>query len=275
MKELGKLSSLLINRFTPNGAYLALRDGGEVLLPKSYLTGNEKEGEEVEVFVYTDSEDRPVAVTTPPVALEGEFAVMEAKEITKFGAFMDWGLQKDLFVPKAEMGKPMVEGGKYLVMVRVDHRTNRLLGVSKYEDFLLTDTRGYSTGDQVDGVIFEETDLGYKVLIEGKFEGLLYKNEVFSPIELGDKITAFVKKVREDGKIDLLIEAPGKEKYERGAEKILELLKVHKFLPLHDKSSPEEIQKELGMSKKHFKQSIGKLYKDKKIKIESDGIALN
>jgi len=275
MKELGKVSSLLINRFTPNGAYLALRDGGEVLLPKSYLKGDEKEGEEVEVFVYTDSEDRPVAVTTPPVATEGEFAVMEAKEITKFGAFMDWGLPKDLFVPKAEMGKPMVEGGKYLVMVRVDNRSNRLLGVSKYEDFLISDTRGYTAGDEVEGLIFEETDLGFKVLIEGKFEGLIYKNEVFSPVALGDKITAYIKKVRGDGKIDLLIEAPGREKYEKGAEKILQMLKENQFLPLHDKSSPEDIQKTLGMSKKHFKQSIGQLYKDKKIKLMPDGIALS
>ncbi|WP_143961397.1 CvfB family protein [Litoribacter populi] len=275
MKELGQISSLLINRFTPNGAYLALRDGGEVLLPKSYLKGEEKEGEELEVFVYTDSEDRPVAVTNRPVAIVDEFAVMEAKEITKFGAFMDWGLQKDLFVPKSEMGKDMEEGGKYLVMVCVDHRTNRLIGVSKYEDFILSDTQGYEAGQQVEGLVFEETELGYKVLIESKFEGLLYKNEIFRDLSIGDRISPFVKKVREDGKIDLMLEAPTREKYEKGAEKILEILKVRKSLPLHDKSSPEEIQKTLGMSKKHFKQSIGQLYKDKKITIEPDGIHLS
>ncbi|MBT0811634.1 RNA-binding protein [Litoribacter ruber] len=274
MKELGKISSLLINRFTPNGAYLALRDGEEVLLPKSYLKGDEKEGEEIEVFVYTDSEDRPVAVTNRPNAIVDEFAVMEAKEITKFGAFMDWGLQKDLFVPKSEMGKDMVEGEKYLVMVCVDHKTNRLIGVSKYEDFILTDTQGYEPGQQVEGVVFDESELGFKVLIEGKFEGLLYKNEVFRNLAVGDKVSPFVKKVRQDGKVDLMLEAPTREKYEKGAEKILEILKVRKSLPLHDKSSPEEIQKVLGMSKKHFKQSIGQLYKDKKITIELDGIHL-
>ncbi|MBS9525148.1 RNA-binding protein [Litoribacter alkaliphilus] len=274
MKELGKISSLLINRFTPNGAYLALRDGEEVLLPKSYLKGDEKEGEEIEVFVYTDSEDRPVAVTNRPNAIVDEFAVMEAKEITKFGAFMDWGLQKDLFVPKSEMGKDMVEGEKYLVMVCVDHKTNRLIGVSKYEDFILTDTQGYEPGQQVEGVVFDESELGFKVLIEGKFEGLLYKNEVFRNLAVGDKVSPFVKKVRQDGKVDLMLEAPTREKYEKGAEKILEILKVRKSLPLHDKSSPEEIQKVLGMSKKHFKQSIGQLYKDKKITIEPDGIHL-
>ena len=274
MKELGKISSLLINRFTANGAYLALREGGEVLLPKSYLKGEEKEGEELEVFVYTDSEDRPVAVTNRPVALLDEFAVMEAKEITDFGAFMDWGLPKDLFVPNSEMGKTMEVGDKYLVMVCQDYKTNRLIGVSKYEDFVLSDTVAYVAGQEVDALIFEETDLGFKTLIDGSYEGLVYKNEVFQPIKVGDRIKAFVKKRREDGKIDLQLLPTGREKYEEGAEKILESLKVRKFLPLQDKSSPESIKELLGMSKKHFKQSIGQLYKAKKITISEDGIRL-
>ncbi|WP_113922083.1 CvfB family protein [Cognataquiflexum aquatile] len=274
MKELGKISSLLINRFTANGAYLALREGGEVLLPKSYLKGEEKEGEELEVFVYTDSEDRPVAVTNRPTALLDEFAVMEAKEITDFGAFMDWGLPKDLFVPKSEMGKTMEVGGKYLVMVCQDYKTNRLIGVSKYEDFILSDTQAYVSGQEIDALIFEETDLGFKTLIDGSYEGLIYKNEVFQPIKVGDKTKAFVKKRRDDGKIDLQLLPSGREKYEEGAEKILEALKVRKFLPLQDKSSPESIKELLGMSKKHFKQSIGQLYKAKKITIHEDGIRL-
>ncbi|MCH6233524.1 S1 RNA-binding domain-containing protein [Cognataquiflexum rubidum] len=274
MKELGKISSLLINRFTANGAYLALREGGEVLLPKSYLKGEEKEGEELEVFVYTDSEDRPVAVTNRPTALLDEFAVMEAKEITDFGAFMDWGLPKDLFVPKSEMGKTMEVGGKYLVMVCQDYKTNRLIGVSKYEDFILSDTQAYVSGQEIDALIFEETDLGFKTLIDGSYEGLIYKNEVFQPIKVGDRIKAFVKKRRDDSKIDLQLLPSGREKYEEGAEKILEALKVRKFLPLQDKSSPESIKELLGMSKKHFKQSIGQLYKAKKITIEDDGIRL-
>jgi uncharacterized protein len=274
MKELGKINSLLINRFSPNGAYLALQEGGEVLLPKSYLKGTEKEGDEIEVFVYTDSEDRPVAVTNRPVALLDEFAVMEAKEITQFGAFLDWGLPKDLFIPKAEMGKPMMMGGKYLVRVCRDYRTDRLIGVSKYEDFLIKDTQGFEVGQEIEAVIFEETDLGFKALIEGSFEGLLYKNEVFQPLKIGDKIRVFIKKRREDGKLDLQLLPIGRVKYEEGAEKILEVLKVRKFLPLHDKSSPESIKELLGMSKKHFKQSIGQLYKAKKIAIKDDGIEL-
>lgn len=274
MKELGRINSLLINRFTANGAYLALREGGEVLLPKSYLKGEEKEGEELEVFVYSDSEDRPVAVTNRPVALLDEFAVMEARQITDIGAFMDWGLPKDLFVPKSEMVKTMETGGKYLVMVCQDYKTNRLIGVSKYEDFILSDTQAYVAGQEVDALIFEETDLGYKTLIDGSYEGLIYKNEVFQPIKVGDKLKAFVKKRRDDGKIDLQLLPTGREKYEEGAEKILEVLKVRKFLPLQDKSSPESIKELLGMSKKHFKQSIGQLYKAKKITIDDDGIRL-
>lgn len=274
MKELGIISSLLINRFTPNGAYLALQEGGEVLLPKSYLKGEEKEGEEIEVFVYTDSEDRPVAVTNRPVALLDEFAVMEAKEITKIGGFVDWGLPKDLFVPTAEMGKNMVVGGKYLVRVCRDYRTDRLIGVSKYEDFLIKDTQGFKVGQEVEALVFDETDLGFKVLIENNFEGLLYKNEVFQHIEIGDKINVFIKKRRDDDKLDLQLLPTGRVKYEEGAEKILEVLKVRKFLPLHDKSSPESIKELLGMSKKHFKQSIGQLYKAKKILIKPDGIEL-
>lgn len=274
MKELGKINSLLINRFTANGAYLALHEGGEVLLPKGYLKGDEKEGEEIEVFVYTDSEDRPVAVTNRPTALLDEFGLMEAKEITKFGAFVDWGLPKDLFVPKAEMGKTMEVGGKYLVRVCLDYKTDRLIGVSKYEDFLITDTQGFQEGQEVEALVFDITDLGYKLLIEGNFEGLMYKNETFQDLKIGDKIRTFVKKRRDDGKLDMQLTPLGREKYEEGAEKILETLKVRKFLPLHDKSSPESIKEILGMSKKHFKQSIGQLYKAKKIAIKADGIEL-
>lgn len=253
---------------------MALQDGREVLLPKSYLSGEEKEGEELEVFVYTDSEDRPVAVTNRPKMLLDEFEVLEVKEVTKFGAFLDWGLPKDLFVPKAEMGKPMEVGEKYLVMLCKDNKTERLIGVSKYEDFLLRDTQGFETGQEVNILIFEETDLGYKALIDGDFEGLIYKNEVFEDVQIGDRKKAFVKKRREDGKIDLQLLPMGRAKYEEGAEKILETLKVRKFLPLHDKSSPESIKELLGMSKKHFKQSIGQLYKAQRIKIMDNGIEI-
>ncbi|MEP0713952.1 S1-like domain-containing RNA-binding protein [Algoriphagus sp.] len=275
MTELGLLSKLPINRFTDNGAYLGLSSGEEVLLPKGYLLGEEKEGDLIEVFVYTDSEDRPVAVTQKPLALLDEFAVLEAKEVTSFGAFVDWGLPKDLFIPKSEMGKNMEVGQKYLVKICVDFKTNRLIGVNKYRDFLRLAPLDWEEGKELEGLIFEETDLGFKVLIDNEYEGLLFRNEVFQPLELGEKRKVYIKKNREDGKLDLQLLPPGRVKYDVGSEKILSILEAKGFLPLHDKSTPEEIQEQLGMSKKHFKQCIGQLYKARAILIESDGIRLN
>ncbi len=275
MKELGLINKLRINRFTDFGAYLALVDGGEVLLPKGYLKGEEREGDEIEVFVYTDSEDRPVAVTDRPKALLDEFAVLECKEVTKFGAFMNWGLLKDLFVPNAEMAKPMTPGQKYLIRVCVDYKTDRLIGVSKYREFIYPAPKDYELGNSCEGLIFEKTDLGYKVLLEDRYEGLLYANEVFQPLELGETRKLWVKKRRDDGKIDLQVLPGGRVKYDEGSEKILQLLEKKSFLPLHDKSDPEEIKQVLGMSKKHFKQCIGQLYKAREIEIRQDGISLS
>ncbi|MGM0946155.1 MAG: CvfB family protein [Bacteroidota bacterium] len=274
MKELGLVSRLSINRFTDFGAYLALEEGEEVLLPQGYLSGDEKEGDVLEVFVYTDSEDRPVAVTNRPVALLDEWAVMEAKEVTSFGAFMDWGLLKDLLVPNSEMGKPMEVGGRYLVRVCLDYKTNRLIGSSKHRDFIYPAPKDYEPGNEVEGLVFDKTDLGYKVLLEDRYEGLLYANEVFEPLELGSQRKLYVKKRRDDGKIDLQLLPTGRVKYEEGAEKILSVLKEKGFLKLHDKSDPEEIKQVLGMSKKHFKQCIGQLYKAREINLVDEGIVL-
>ena len=275
MKELGLVNSLYINRFTDFGAYLACRDGEEVLLPKGYLSGEEKEGDVVTVFVYTDSEDRPVAVTDTPHLLLDQFGVLTCKEVTSFGAFMDWGLLKDLFVPNSEMAKPMTPGQKYLVRVCLDYRSNRLIGVSKYREFLYPAPKDYVPGNECEGLIFEKTELGYKVLLEDRYEGLLYANEVFQDLTLGETRKLWVKKRREDGKIDLQLLPFGRVKYEEGAEKILKILQEKGFLPLHDKSDPEAIQKVLGMSKKQFKQCIGQLYKAQEITIHDDGISLS
>lgn len=274
MKELGLVNTLRINRFTDFGAYLALSDGGELLLPKGYLKGEEQEGDELEVFVYTDSEDRPVAVTDRPIALLDEFAVLTCKEVTSFGAFMDWGLLKDLFVPNAEMAKPMTIGQKYLVRVCVDYKSTRLIGVSKYGEFMYPAPKDYVSGNEVQGLIFEQTDLGYKVLLEDRYEGLLYANEVFQELNLGETRKLWVKKRREDGKIDLQLLPVGKVKYDEGSEKILRILDQKGFLALHDKTDPEEIKQVLGMSKKHFKQCIGQLYRAREIVIHEDGISL-
>ncbi|MBA4299135.1 hypothetical protein SAMN03080617_02024 [Algoriphagus alkaliphilus] len=275
MKELGLINKLKINRFTDFGAYLALSDGGEVLLPKGYLTGEEKEGDVVEVFVYTDSEDRPVAVTQKPLALLDDFAVLEAKEVTKFGAFMDWGLPKDLFVPNGEMAKNMEVGQKYLIRVCVDFKSTRLIGVSKYRDFINPAPQDFEPGNEAEGLIFEKTDLGYKVLIDDQYEGLIFSNEVFQPLEIGSTRKLWIKKRRDDGRLDLQVLPVGRVKYEEGSEKILSILEEKGFLPLHDKSDPAEIQAILGMSKKHFKQCIGQLFKARQIVIGPDGISVS
>lgn len=275
MKELGLINKLKINRFTDFGAYLSLSDGGEVLLPKGYLTGEEKEGDVVEVFVYTDSEDRPVAVTQKPLALLDDFAVLEAKEVTKFGAFMDWGLPKDLFVPNGEMAKNMEVGQKYLIRVCVDFKSTRLIGVSKYRDFINPAPQDFEPGNEVEGLIFEKTDLGYKVLIDDQYEGLIFSNEVFQPLEIGSTRKLWIKKRRDDGRLDLQVLPVGRVKYDEGSEKILSILEEKGFLPLHDKSDPAEIQAILGMSKKHFKQCIGQLFKARQIVIGPDGISVS
>ncbi len=275
MKELGLINKLKINRFTDFGAYLALSDGGEVLLPKGYLTGEEKEGDVVEVFVYTDSEDRPVAVTQKPLALLDDFAVLEAKEVTKFGAFMDWGLPKDLFVPNGEMAKNMEVGQKYLIRVCVDFKSTRLIGVSKYRDFINPAPQDFEPGNEAEGLIFEKTDLGYKVLIDDQYEGLIFSNEVFQPLEIGSTRKLWIKKRRDDGRLDLQVLPVGRVKYDEGSEKILSILEEKGFLPLHDKSDPAEIQAILGMSKKHFKQCIGQLFKARQIVIGPDGISVS
>ncbi|WP_162418804.1 CvfB family protein [Cyclobacterium roseum] len=274
MKELGLISTLSINRFTDNGAYLQLSDTGEVLIPKRYLKGDEKEGDLLEVFVYTDSEDRPVAVTDRPVALLDEFAMMEVKDVTPIGAFLDWGLEKDLFVPNSEMRQKVDKGDQVLTIVCLDHRTNRLIGVTKYEDFILADTSLFQEGQEVQALVFDRTDLGFKVLIAGFYEGLMYENEVFQHLEIGQTVTAFIKKIREDNKMDVQLTPIGRQKYEDGADFILAKVKETGFLPLSDKSEPDRIREHLGMSKKQFKQCIGQLYKKKKIVIREDGIHL-
>jgi predicted RNA-binding protein (virulence factor B family) len=246
-----------------------------VLLPKGYLKGEEKEGDEVAVFVYTDSEDRPVAVTDTPLLLLDQFGVLTCKEVTSFGAFMDWGLLKDLFVPNAEMAKPMTAGQKYLIRLCLDYRSNRLIGVSKYREFLYSAPKDYMPGNECEGLIFEKTDLGYKVLLEDRYEGLVYSNEVFQELELGEVRKLWVKKLRDDGKLDLQLLPFGRVKYEEGAEKILQIIQEKGFLPIHDKSDPETIQKVLGMSKKQFKQCIGQLYKAREITIHEDGISMS
>jgi len=271
MADFGKINTLTVNRFAPPGAYLQFNDE-EVLMPNKYIAEGLAEGDEVEVFVYKDSEDRLVATTLKPLAQVGEFAALEVVDTASFGAFLEWGLEKHLLVPKREMQEDMRVGQKYVVKVVLDHLTNRILGVAKLNAFIF-DNAEYERGAEVDGLVVSQTDLGYKILVDSKYWGLLYGNEVFKNIAQGDAIKCFVRKVREDGKLDLSVRNPGEETQQSDADQILELLNMNGGkMNVSDKSDPELIKETFGLSKKAFKKALGTLYKQKVILIEPESI---
>lgn len=273
MADFGKMNTLKVNRFAPPGAYLQYNEE-EVLMPNKYMAEGLAEGDEVEVFVYKDSEDRLVATTLKPMAQVGEFAAMEVVDTAGFGAFLEWGLEKHLLVPKREMQEEMRVGKKYVVKVVLDHLTDRIVGVAKLNAFIFDDA-DYERGAEVKGLVVSKTDLGYKVLVDSKYWGLLYSNEVFKEINQGDAINCFVRKVREDGKLDLSVRNPGEETQQTDADSILELLKMNGgSMNVSDKSDPELIRETFGLSKKSFKKALGTLYKNKLIEIDPTAIKL-
>lgn len=231
--------------------------------------------DQIEVFIYFDSEDRLIATTRRPFAQVGEFALLRARAVNDVGAFMDWGLDKDLLVPYREQKSKMIAGKSYLVYLFADPKTGRLAGSAKIEKFLEEDTSELNPGDEVSLLIWARTDLGYKAIINSRFEGLLYDSEIFTELAPGMKTTAYVVKVREDGKVDLNLNKPGFHKVDELAEKIISLLKDHQgFIGITDKSPAEEIYLMFGMSKKTYKKAIGALFKQRIITLEENGIRL-
>ncbi len=275
MVEIGRINTLDINRETENGVYLDGQELGEILMPQKFVTPEDKEAGYATVFVYTDSEDRLVATTETPIAMAGEFAVLKVVATTKFGAFLDWGLPKDLLVPFGEQKADMEEGRSYLVYIYLDLQTNRIVASAKLDKYLDNTPPEYEPGDEVDLIITDETDLGYKAVVNMEHWGMLYKNQVYKPLSKGDRLKGYVNKVREDEKIDLLLEKPGYEKVDAISQNILnELKENHGFMAVSDKSSPEMIKAMFGISKKNFKKAIGGLYRKRLIHFESDGIRL-
>jgi len=275
MVKIGKTCSLEVVKFTDQGAYLDGGPYGEILLPNRYVPSNCKEEDDIEVFIFFDSEDRIVASTDFPTVMADEFGYLKVVSATSFGAFLDWGLPKDLLAPFREQASKMEEGKSYLVHVYVDHTTGRIVASSKINKFLSNEEIELAEGDEVDLIISNRTDLGYNAIINGKHLGIIYFNEIFKPVKTGDKIKGFVKKIREDMKIDLCLEKQGYEKVDPVSSEILEKLKANNnFLPYSDKTDPEIIKNELGISKKTFKKAIGLLYKNKLITIEEEGIRL-
>jgi predicted RNA-binding protein (virulence factor B family) len=273
--KIGQFNTLTIDRDTKVGLFLT--DGKEdVLLPNKYVPKVFEIGEELTVFVYLDHEERPVATTLVPYIFLNEFALLRVNYINQIGAFMDWGMEKDILVPFKEQARPMEKGKRYLVYLYMDEKTNRLVASSKTNQFLDNENITVEKGEEVDLIISHITEIGINVIINQKHKGLVYKDEVYDDaIRTGDKMKGYIKLVRPDGKIDVSLHKQGFENIEPNSEIIMNELRASRgFLRLNDNSNPEDIKTVLKMSKKTFKKAIGLLYKEKRIEIKDDGIYL-
>lgn len=275
MIRIGEHNTLEILRLTSVGLYLGDADDNDILLPNKYVPEYYEIGDKIEVFCYLDHEERPVATTLTPKILLNDFAMLKAVEVNEIGAFLDWGLEKHLFVPFREQARKMEEGKWYLVYLYLDEETGRLVASSKTNRFISNEELTVSKFDEVDLIVSRYTELGVEVIINKKHKGLVYENEIFEKLRLGDKRKGVIKKIREDNKIDVSFQQIGYKNIEPSAQKVLdELANSGGFLGLHDKSDSDLIRDLLGMSKKTFKKAIGSLYKQKLITITDDGIRL-
>jgi len=277
MIDIGKYNDLTVLKDTPIGLYLGdsedMDESEEILLPRRYAPEDANIGDKLNVFVYLDNDIRPVATTQNPFAVVGEFAFLRVKEMNEHGAFLDWGLDKDLFVPYSEQTGEPQQGKEYLVYIFIDERSGRIAATQKWSQVTGNDPDEYEedglkNGSKVNLLIAQQTEAGYKAIINNKYQGLLYRNEVFEPLHPGDKKEGYIKQIREDGKIDLSLQKQGYSHITDTKQVLLEKLKAAKgVLPLGDKSSPEEIYDKLNMSKKVFKKTVGGLYKERIISV--------
>ncbi|MBI4826692.1 MAG: GntR family transcriptional regulator [Nitrospirae bacterium] len=275
MADIGRLNELRVVKEVDFGVYLDGKDLGEILLPLRYVPENCKVDDMLEVFIYLDSEDRIIATTEKPFAMVNDFALLKVVAVNSAGAFLDWGLPKDLLVPYSEQRPVMKEGESYVVRIYLDLNSNRLAASSKLDKFLNDDSGDLKPGQEVELLICEQTGLGWKAIVNNSHWGVLYDNEIFQPLNKGQRIKGFIKKIRDDKKIDLCLQKPGYEKVDDISETIIAALKEQGgFIPVTDKSSPEIIYKLFGISKKTYKKAIGAIYKKKLITIENDGIKL-
>lgn len=272
MINVGEFNKLPIQRFTGVGAFL--EDGKDgLLLPKRFVPRNAKVGDTLDVFVYHDSEDRLICTTLKPHATVGQIALLRCVSTTQQGAFLDWGLMKDLFVPRSKQLMGMRVGGDYLVKLYIDEQTGRVAATEKIDHHISNELLTVKEKDIVHLTVYRQTELGFVVLINYRHEGLLHINEVYRNIRIGDQLEGYVKTIRPDNKIDVVVGKPGYQRVEDEASKILRLLHENNgYLPYHDKSDPEEIYDFFGMSKKVFKMTTGRLYKERKIEFTQTGI---
>ena len=273
--NVGQFNLMRVDRKVDFGFYMD--DGAEgILLPKRFVPSGLQVNDTISVFVYHDSDNRLIATTQEPFAVVGDIAALKVVAVTNQGAFMDWGLMKDLFVPVSQQLSSMRLGGKYLVKLYLDKQTGRVAATEKIDNQISNDVLTVKEGEKVKLQVYRESDIGYVVIVNQVHQGLVYKNEVFTHLHIGQMIDeGFVKKIREDNKLDIGIGKQGVEKLDDDQLKLIQLLKLHKgFLPYHDKSSPEDIYAFFGISKKAFKMNVGILYKAKKITLEDGGIRL-
>lgn len=275
MIQLGKKNTLIALRSTSVGFYLGDKEETvEILLPGKYVPESLMPDDEIEVFIYKDSEDRLVATTLTPKIQLNECAYLQVKDINAAGIFLDWGLEKDLLLPYSEQAERMELGKRYFVFLSLDEKTDRLMASAKLGRFMKEKIE-LSEGEQVNILVTYQQDLGYQVIVNNQYYGLVYYNEIFKPVKKGDRLKGFVKRIREDGKIDISLQKQGYGEIENATQVLLKKLKASRgFIALTDKSDPQAIIKLLGMSKKTFKKAVGSLYKQKLIEIQDTGIAL-
>jgi predicted RNA-binding protein (virulence factor B family) len=274
--KLGKFNILEVVKSVNFGLYLDGGNDGEILLPKRYVPEGCEVGDLLNVFLYLDSEERLIATTQTPLVQVGEFAYLEVAWINEYGAFLNWGLMKDLFVPFREQKIKMQIGRKYVIHAYLDEESYRIVASAKIDRYLSKETPPYQTEDEVSILILQKTDLGFKAIIDNRFEGLLYEGEIFQPLQTGMKLQAYIKQVREDNKIDLILQKAGVARVSDFSETLLQHIKDNNgTIPFNDKSRADDIYRTFGVSKKTFKKAIGDLYKKRLIVLNVDAISLS
>ena len=274
--KLGEYNLLEVVKEVDFGVYLDGSEDGEILLPTRYVPQGCKPGDVLNVFIYLDMDERLIATTLQPYVKVGEFACLEVAWVNQYGAFLDWGLMKDLFVPFREQKMKMLKGNSYVVHVHLDEDSYRIVASAKVEKYLSKDMPEYNAGDEVEVLVWQKTDLGFKVIVDNKFGGMIFKNEIFTDVRAGMKMTAYIKQVRPDGKIDLELQKGGVKKVEDFADTLLEYIRSNGgSTPLNDKTEADVIYNTFGVSKKTFKKAVGDLYKKRLIVLEGEqGIRL-
>lgn len=275
MVNIGRYNTLKIVKFVDFGAYLDAGNGVEILIPTKYIPDGVKVGDEIKVFVYTDSEDRLIATTERPYAQVGEFAFLQVVDVNQVGAFLDWGLSKQLLVPFREQKARMVASGVYPVYIYLDNATKRVVATTKIEKYIGNVIPDYRRGDEVDALIWQHTPIGYRAIVDNLHYGMIYDNEIFRPLEIGVSVKAYVKSVRDDGKIDLTLSGNIEQRISSLCDRILEYITLNGgTVDITDKSSPERIEAVFQCSKKDFKKAVGHLYKERRIVLSPESMSL-